>query len=280
MVINQTDIVRASMPTPSGEISFNLSSTGDLDYIVSLIRMNGLANYEPPAPSVFAELVKESSDVVLDVGANTGIFALLAASANRAVTVHAFEPLDSARERLMAHLACNPGLAPRITVEPLALSHTRGSAAFFETINDQGLISTSSSLELGHAQRVGPYAERRAPTDTLDAWTAATGQRRIQLLKIDVEGHEHAVIQGGKQTIHRDRPFILAEILGAADVSAISRVLAEANYLDLAMRQDGLYRQTSLQFQPDAWNHLFCPQEAAGRLAAICARLELYMNAG
>jgi hypothetical protein len=47
-----------------------------------LARVHGLVNYEAPAPVVFAGLLREAPGLFLDIGANTGIFTLLAAASD------------------------------------------------------------------------------------------------------------------------------------------------------------------------------------------------------
>jgi FkbM family methyltransferase len=118
---------------------------------------------------------------VLDIGANTGVFTLLAAAANPTSRVYAFEPLGTVRElNMWANIALNPGLASRIVVEPFAPSRVNGSFPFFETINDRGFVPTTSSFELELAQQVGEYREWTITTRTLDAWSETIGRAALQ----------------------------------------------------------------------------------------------------
>jgi FkbM family methyltransferase len=166
-------------------------------------------------------------------------------------------------------------MGSRIAVEPFALSRVRAIAPFFETINHQGLISTSSSLEQAHAMQVGSHVRRDIITETLDDWSEASSQEPIELVKIDVEGHEHAVIEGGRRTISRHRPIIIVEVLGSADFSALDRVLVEDDYRDFALSPGGMRGCPSMRFHPDAWNHLLSPAEKVGLVAKVCQRLGL-----
>jgi FkbM family methyltransferase len=103
---------------------------------------------------------------------------------------------------------------------PIALSRVPAIVPFFETINDQGLISTSSSLEQGHAMQVGTYIRREITTETLDDWAEATLKEPVQLIKMDVEGHEHAVIEGGRRD---DRPASADHHRGGAWLRGLQR---------------------------------------------------------
>ena len=54
--------------------------------------------------------------------------------------------------------------------------------------------------------------EERVPTQTVDALVAGQGLERVDLIKIDVEGHEFQVLTGAVETITRFRPQILIEV--------------------------------------------------------------------
>jgi FkbM family methyltransferase len=279
-----SDSFELTLLPSSDPVRFAFSSSGERDHIAAFVREYGLVHYE--APALLAALVAAQPDptpaaapgFVLDIGANTGIFTLLAAAASPHVRVCAFEPLDIARDLLLANIACNPHLADRIQVEPFALSRTRSVAPFFETINDHGLVSTSSSLELAHADLVGLHVRREVATETLDNWAVQT-DRPIRLMKIDVEGHKHAVLQGGHRTITRHRPIIIVEILGIADIAALNHLLHAHDYRDFALAPDALRPCPAIGFHPDAWNHLLCPSEQTGLLVSACENLDLSIAA-
>jgi FkbM family methyltransferase len=275
ILANGASTFEVTIPFSRGTIRFVFSNRGDLDHIASFIRENGLVSYETPTPSVFVSLAQRGSGLALDIGANTGIFTLLAAAANPDLRVYAFEPLASVRELLHANIAHNPDLAPRIAVQPCALSRASGSSVFFETINDQGLITTSSSLELDYARQAGEYRRVTVITRTLDSWAEAVQPASVALLKIDVEGHEDAVIAGGRNTVSRHRPFIIVEILGPSRVEAFDRMLLESKYLDFALSPTALRHCLRVRFHADAWNHLLCPAEKIQQIFTLCGQLNL-----
>jgi FkbM family methyltransferase len=278
-MIERVDCLDLCMPGPKGLVHFTFTTGGDRDHIAHWVCANGLQNYEAPTPDVIVGLISDSPDLVLDIGASSGIYTLLVAAANDVARVCAFEPLQAARELLKANIVCNPDLVARITVEPVALSGARGTVPFFETINDQGLLSTSSSLEFGHACQVGPHIRYDIETETLDDWSDGSGQRPVQLMKIDVEGHEHAVIEGGRRTLARHRPIIIAEVLGAANFVSLSQLQTEHGYRDFTMSPGGVRARPDIRFHPDSWNHLLCPLEKIDLVAALCQRLSLDFEA-
>lgn len=278
-VVDVATIDKFEVVHPNIAQSFMFSSSGHLDTIAHTIATAGLTTYETPTTDIIIALCKSSSGIVLDVGANTGLFTLVAAAANPLIRVCAFEPLESVRHLLTTNIALNPLLATRIAVEPFGLSSERGSFDFYETINDFGLITTSSSLEKGHAERVGgSYVKRTIETKTLDEFGDILGQIEVPFIKVDVEGHEHAVVSGGRRFIAKYRPFLTLEILGEADTRSLDRLLVEGDYMALAMAPTELRHCERLRFHADAWNHLLCPAEKADRLFSLCRQTNLQIS--
>jgi FkbM family methyltransferase len=264
----------------SKPIAFQLSDSAHLDYIAGLVRQHGLSAYEAPMPDLMAWLVRMSSGTMLDVGANTGLFTLLAAAANPTIKVCAFEPLESVCTLLRANLALNPRLVDRIGVYQLGLSNVAGSFDFYETINDVGLVTTSSSLEIAHARQVGTYRKQVVTTETVDGWAARLHGGPISIIKIDVEGHEYAVIEGARETIARNRPFITIEVLGESRVDTIDRLLFEKDYLDFVITPTVVRQCVSIKHHPDGWNHLLCPADRVAFLLRGWRELALGIELG
>jgi FkbM family methyltransferase len=100
----------------------------------------------------------------------------------------------------------------RVEVINLALSSTPGEAKFYANETDFGL----SGLK-GRPNRMGQNKVREiaVKVETLDR---VIGERRVDLIKIDVEGAEYDVLTGARGTLARCRPIILFEFgLGGAD---------------------------------------------------------------
>jgi FkbM family methyltransferase len=161
--------------------------------------------YEPNEMYSIAEHLREGMTFV-DVGANEGIFTLLAAAkVGPTGAVHAFEPSPREQSRLRANVDLNR--FGQVVVHPMALGHEPGTA----TLNVAGADHPGHNTLGGFS-----YAET-APTavqvqvDTLDRVVERSGLKRIDLIKIDVEGSETAVVQGAAQTLERFRPVIVIE---------------------------------------------------------------------
>lgn len=151
------------------------------------------------------DLILQGGGVFVDVGANVGIFTLLAARTFR--NVYAFEPLPSVGE-LLARNARN---SPNVCVFPFALSNENGEAQLWEHAVGSGgstLLPIDASLsKLTHKRNWGTFTvPKRRLDDVLPRDSA------VDLLKIDVEGHECEVIEGALDIIEAYRPIVYVEI--------------------------------------------------------------------
>jgi FkbM family methyltransferase len=166
---------------------------------------------------------------MLDIGANAGFHSLCAASTFS--RVHAFEPVPATARRLRGNVELS-GAGDRVHVHEAALSDRTGSVAM--------------RLEPGHCgmnriEASGEGASIEVPMDTLDALAERESLCDVDLVKIDVEGHERAVIAGGAALLARDRPRIVVE-LGAVEHYRAFRDLLPEGYEALVPGWDGSTR--------------------------------------
>ncbi len=254
-----------SMAVPDGKggaTSMLMDALGGRDQIVATAAQSSWRAFECPLPALLHACVARSPGVVIDAGANTGFYALLATCASRAARVLAFEPYRPVFDVLRRNIAAN-GAGDRIEAVPLALSSRDGPATLYVPTQEHGLMETSSSLEPAFKQVHG--AAQAIETVTLDGFlsTHPRGQDRVTVMKVDVEGHDAAVLAGSRQTIARWRPLLFIEVLPDADVAAITHLLGEEGYVDVPIRPDAPLRQeVPLMFHVDAWNHALVPREA------------------
>jgi FkbM family methyltransferase len=142
-------------------------------------------------------------DLVVDVGANFGFWALLAA--RRGCRVIAVEPVADTRALLAANAAAN-GLAQRVEIVAEALSDSDEML----TIAVPGGESGQASAHPGDRVDVATLS---VPATTLDE---LLGDRSVRFLKIDVEGHEPAVLRGaGRALASGQIEYVLIELAGA-----------------------------------------------------------------
>jgi FkbM family methyltransferase len=168
------------------------------------IRRSGLGAYEPSTSAALLT-VCEAADpgfVMFDVGANMGLYGGLAASMFDPRLVHAFEPAPATAS--VARRIAKRNRLP-VEVHEIALSSRTGTAQ----LHISPVSDASNSLVPGFRDT---DVRIDVATTTLDAFVDLTGDHP-DILKIDVETHELAVLEGGRRTIEQDRPVIILEVL-------------------------------------------------------------------
>lgn len=137
---------------------------------------------------------------VIDVGANVGQFAVAAAKLFPNAIVHSFEPQPECVEQLKRNVYS----LNNVTVYPLALGNAEGEALF--QLNRHS--HSSSFLPLAEAHRAAfPNAQemRKIPVKVtlLDKVLADIDLPSPVMLKLDVQGYEPWVLEGGVKTLER-----------------------------------------------------------------------------
>jgi FkbM family methyltransferase len=168
------------------------------------------------------EFAPRAGDVVLDVGANIGLFALRHARAG--ARVYAVEPQPDAFGRLERNIAAN-NLGSRITALPCALGAVEGWARLVE---GRATPLTRVVPDLPACRDPGePVAAGTVRLHTLDALVAELGLPRIDLVKLDVEGAEVEVLRGGRWVLPRVRRLVL-EVHAPVLLDRVRAILAAA----------------------------------------------------
>jgi FkbM family methyltransferase len=187
----------------------------DTDEPSNTIRGLAAGGYEQPIADLFATVLRPGM-TVLDVGAHIGYFTLVAAThVGPTGRVWSFEPDPANRASLERNVDAN-GMADRVTVVPLAAAAAMGESALYRVSGDTG----SSTLYPSSGAFGEPIAVR---TTSLDAWAKANGWPSVDLVKIDTEGAEGAVVAGMAELLARnpDAAVVLeyqADTLEAAGV--------------------------------------------------------------
>lgn len=149
----------------------------------------------------YQRMLEYDVPVILDIGASTGSFCLLAAF-HPGARIVAFEPNPAAFDILKANVALN-GLENRVGVWNRALSDTNGKAILKLAAD----VRYAGHVTLGKPKTYLSEQSVEVNTCTLDSW----GIDCIDLIKLDVEGMEVAVINGGRKLIKAHHPEIVFE---------------------------------------------------------------------
>jgi FkbM family methyltransferase len=137
--------------------------------------------------------------LAIDIGANRGIWAH--EMAKLCPSVWAFEPNPKLYDFL--HRAAGP----RVTCHAIALSDSEGEAELMVPGADGRYSNQGASL---NPDKIAGAAHMRVAVRT--ASLDALDPPPVGFMKIDVEGHEQAVLEGARGVIARDRPVMIIEI--------------------------------------------------------------------
>ncbi|MBU9534422.1 FkbM family methyltransferase [Burkholderia multivorans] len=159
--------------------------------------------FSPNLISILA-LMCDEGDRVLDIGANIGCTAIALSLLTGSGSVNAFEPVP----RTFSSLATNAGKLPNVTAHNFAL----GSRA--ATLPMQGDNHNSSGAFIAcdyHISQPGHFTID-VPVRTLDEAFPTLGIDRVDFMKVDVEGFELDVFEGGCDTLHKFKPRVVLEM--------------------------------------------------------------------
>jgi FkbM family methyltransferase len=217
-------------------------------------------SFEDYVARLFSYLVRPG-DRCVDVGANIGLHTVrLAKLAGPQGEVIAVEPDPEIARRAAGNIALN-GLANARVIQAAA-SAVAGAAVSLYRAADAHPNRAMASLH-PHAHLTGPAAD--VTTITVDEACAGP----VALMKIDVEGHEGAVVAGAAETIERYSPAVVFEYapeLLADPAQCPFRRLHDAGYLmyRISNRRGRLTGRCSLELAP-----LYEQPEIGGDLLAV-----------
>jgi FkbM family methyltransferase len=163
-------------------------------------------DYDRQTVAVMERVLSETSNCV-DVGASAGeLLKHMTRLAPRG-THFAFEPLPRFYDALVKRF-------PQVQVHGVALSDTEEKAASFQHVVSNPAYSGLRRRRYDRPdERIEQIVVRTARLDELIPQNVP-----IDFVKIDVEGGEFQVLRGGRETVCRNRPFIVFEFgLGGAD---------------------------------------------------------------
>ena len=186
---------RGELETTIRGLSFALPG-GDVSMVPSLV-----AGYHEELELAIFERMAQDASLIADVGANIGLYSCVGASAAPSATVVAFEPAPANLEFLRRNIADN-GVGGSVVVVPKAVSDAPGGARFFLSagIGNHSLASVNA----GSDQHVD------VDVTTIDEHFAG---RRLDILKVDVEGFDTQVLLGAREALVAHHPAIFVELL-------------------------------------------------------------------
>jgi FkbM family methyltransferase len=204
--------------------------TGNDDGVALIYHAFGPDAYEPVSVAAWAEMAAQAQQIA-DIGAFTGLFAMLAKKAAPEATVLAVEPNSANRARLHTNLVWN-GLHNRVAVAALAVAEEIGALPLFVPMGAD-LLDTGSSLNRGSLVTRTELV-MGAPVDVI---LEQYGVDAPDLIKIDVEGLEEAALRGASRALAR-RPTLILEVQAAETFERCRALLQAHGYALFALDDD------------------------------------------
>jgi FkbM family methyltransferase len=246
--LHRTGTVRSQLP--NGRI-LRLWSRAD-DWVSNQVYWRGWSGYEPETVPLFFRC-GQRSHVTIDVGAYVGFFTLLAAHGNPEGRVFAFEPMPEIFDRLRRNVELNK--LNNVTCIESAIGDSEGEAEFFHT---PGHMPCSSSLSFEFMRTAGDLRTSIVPITTIDKFVLERGLDRVDLIKIDTESTEPAVLRGMTETIRQHQPHIVCEVLkGRGSEDLLQEIVRSFGYHAYHLTPNGPVLRDRIEGHPTWLNYLF-----------------------
>jgi len=245
---------KISILLPDGKYLFMESSGEDL--IARDLFWNGFKGYEYETTRLFYELAKKSR-IILDIGANTGYYTLLAASCNKNGKNFAFEPLPKIYECLKKNIALSKSV--NVNAFSSAVTNFDGQISIYVPKED-GILPLSVSTLEGFIET---ERELKVPAISVDSFVYKNQIEKVDLIKIDTEGTEHVVLEGAKHTLQRDKPMIICEVLKGRTEKLLEPLLSNLGYKYYWITDKGLIQKEIIDGDSTGKykNYFFCIED-------------------
>ena len=186
----------------------------------------------------------EKSEIIIDIGASTGIYSLIAKTINPKSMVYSFEPNPIFFPMLQKNILLN-----NFDILPYkkAISNRDGTVIIDDYCLGTSLSLTSEAL-------------------TLDTFIKQNSITKIDLMKIDVETHEPQVLEGFLNYLSQFKPTIIIEVLNDDIAKKINNYVHNLDYLYFNIDEIGSIRKTDKIEKSDYYNYLLCNQDIAAKL--------------
>lgn len=201
-------------------------------------------NYEK---ILYLQTVKKGA-VVIDAGANRGYFTtLFSMLVGNTGEVHAFEPVPETYDLLLANTG---GRASNVKANHLAVGRTRGMAPISYDLDD------SEKASLAHASTTNARS-CKVGVIPLDEYVNEENIRRLDFVKIDVEGYELQALAGMEKSLGDFTPQLSIEVtLPHQERSALFSFLKQVGYESFRVIEKGYPAYNSSRHSSDDYFYL------------------------
>ncbi len=219
--------------------------------------------WEKISLNIWSEISKDAK-VVLDIGANSGIYSLVARAVNQESEIYAFEPVKRTAEIFQKNISIND--FKHVHLYKKAVSNKSGESIFFD-INTESQYSASLSEKMltNNPDRI-TYKVQVVAIDEMKEFE----NKKVDLIKLDVEMHEPEAVEGMIKVLKRDHPILLIEILTDEIAEKIQRQLSGLDYLYFNIDEINSPKRVEKLEKSAYYNFLICDKETAVKLKLNC----------
>ncbi|MFN3802760.1 FkbM family methyltransferase [Belliella pelovolcani] len=218
------------------------------------------SDWEKKTREIWGELSRHSK-VILDIGANTGIFSVMAMAYHPEAHVFAFEPQPNVFRVLERNNTIN---GFDIQCHQLALSDESGQLPFYNTGYSTFEENNTTHGSLNKEWRTEHQHSIVVEVERLDSFLIRNQVGKVDMVKIDVETLEFEVLKGFGTLLFEHRPVIILEIQNTAMGDRLNTLFSGQDYQYFWINEDKglqlvelLGRNTSQKHL----NYLICPLE-------------------
>jgi FkbM family methyltransferase len=243
-------VFRALKPRSPGESTPEVIRNFDSDIIMKIDRSRAMGaalywtGFHEFREFLFLHRYLKGDMVFVDVGANLGEYSLFAAKRLSNGRVLSFEPLPSTRSLLNHNIALNE--IKNIEVFPIGLSSRNETMAIHE------FDDVHEGLATFYPGDRSSRTALRVQLKKLDDIVLGSALKRVDFVKIDIEGGELNALQGSRVTIERYHPVFMIEIneityrSAGYSVADVCNFFGEFNYLPYHIMKKGRLERATI----------------------------------
>lgn len=252
---------------PAGKICVTLQNgkrvmlyTNQTSHVSHVIFWQGLYAYE--YIRLFEEIIVKCQGFV-DIGSNTGIYSLIAATVNNQIQIIAFDPTDAAQFYLRKNIQVN-NFTDRIKPFQLAVSNSESTLGFYQVRNPKyPFLKYNLGGTSGFINKPDFYSEKMVQTVQADSFLQNHFPNlQIDFIKIDAEGAEPEILDGLQKTISQWKPIIVCEIRFEEKTHPLTKFFENYRYTAFLFHKNKLWQSSTFQNSDiPATDCFFVPQE-------------------
>ncbi len=213
--------------------------------------------WEKESLKIWAALSKNAK-TILDIGANTGIFSMIAQNNNADANIIAVEPVNINFEVLTKNISKNNF---NIKAEKVALSDKEGTAKMFmlkDRLNYMTSVNDDRYADAPHVKGDFDVIEIEVPIKPFSYLLNKHSLTKIDLIKIDVEGHEIAVINAMLPYLQKNKPVLLIEVIGDENAIVLNTIFNKLDYRFISMDEQHTSKVVDKLWDNKHHNFLIC----------------------